>query len=119
MAHSPPEIERRWGFLAPWCKVLIGRLVYGIALYDLDVWDCRKHSIGLKLNDDELEINRSSLEMIRETLVMLPAVAHVDHTAAKYLLDSYCEVEADILGERVEDVFPLSVVILGDVPGFQ
>ncbi|KAG3119510.1 hypothetical protein PI124_g1201 [Phytophthora idaei] len=125
MAHSPAEIEERWGFLAPWCELLNGRLEYENFSYDLDVWDRRKYSIGLKLEDEELETNLASLERVREALALLAAVAHVDHAAAKYLLDKYCEVEADFTDQRVEDMFPLDFVVkrhvekYGNVPGFQ
>ncbi|KAE9311582.1 hypothetical protein PF008_g20180 [Phytophthora fragariae] len=75
------ELDRRWGFLAPWCAVLKGLLHYEYPKRDEEVWDVQKR---------RLQINSKK---IREALALVSAVAHVDQSAWRYLLDKYCEVD--------------------------
>ncbi|KAG2789759.1 hypothetical protein PC129_g8834 [Phytophthora cactorum] len=66
-----------------------------------------------------------SLERVREAVALLAAVAHADQTAAKYLLDKYCQVEAKFTDEKVAHIFSFNFVItrrvekFGNVRGFQ
>ncbi|KAG6958554.1 hypothetical protein JG688_00010473 [Phytophthora aleatoria] len=71
--------------------------------YELKISDCRKYSIGVELEDEELETNLASLEKVREALALLAAVAHVDRTVAKGLLDKCCEVKPELNDESVKN----------------
>ncbi|KAF1779378.1 P-loop containing nucleoside triphosphate hydrolase [Phytophthora cactorum] len=67
----------------------------------------------------------AGFKWVREAVALLAAVAHANQTAAKYLLDKYCQVEAKFTDEKVAHIFPFNFVItrrvekFGNVRGFQ
>ncbi|ETN00177.1 hypothetical protein PPTG_24304 [Phytophthora nicotianae INRA-310] len=77
--------------------------------FDLDTWKRPKCSHVLNLHP--AETRRSSLEKVREALVLLAAVVRVDNAAIYYLLKNCCEVKTDLLG-GVDSIFPLNFAIV-------
>ncbi|KAK1941292.1 hypothetical protein P3T76_007158 [Phytophthora citrophthora] len=111
------EVKRRWGFLAPWCKVLDTRICYVWPVREEEVWAAPRRRLEVYLptrrdttesfwveapkplysNDREFQ---AYFQKAREALALLAAVAHVSREGWEYLLTEHCSVD---LGEEGEE----------------
>ncbi|KAG6958905.1 hypothetical protein JG688_00010319 [Phytophthora aleatoria] len=117
-AEMPDAVmEQRWGFLSPWCNVLLYHIHYR-ALdddNDGDVWSAlqvilptRTDIYGEYKDDGTFQIE---FQNTREALAVLAAVARVDYHAYKYLLTNHCGVDVGKI-ENVEDKIQVHFVLL-------
>ncbi|KAG7378875.1 hypothetical protein PHYPSEUDO_009411 [Phytophthora pseudosyringae] len=95
-------LEQRWGFLSPWCDILLYRIHYR-ALQDDDggLWSAPPRALqvilptraGIYGEFKDEETFQIEFQNTREALSLLAAVAHVDYHAWKYLLANHCGVD--------------------------
>lgn len=76
------QLELRWGFLIPWCNTLSKRFDYNNVEFEDVPSDMQKRRLQVtlpmrKFCSDE-ETFRTKFHQVRETLLLLSAVAHVD-----------------------------------------
>ncbi|KAE8992148.1 hypothetical protein PF010_g18797 [Phytophthora fragariae] len=124
---SCEALGQRWGFLAPWCRVLEHRISYSWPTFDEEVWDCpnRRLEVELPTRYDKnsggdwvykgYKEFMATFDKVREALALLAAVAHVDQLAWKYLLQNHCHVELGGGGERnfpLEDIPARFILII-------
>ncbi|OWZ18508.1 hypothetical protein PHMEG_0007383, partial [Phytophthora megakarya] len=119
------ELDRRWGFLLPWCEAVKRLITYKRVERDWDVWDERRFFLEVKLpmrcaltededgNEFEFDMEwsgedtfKAKFRHVREALALLAAVAHVDQKAWKYLLTRHCGV---VLGREGDAKFEQDV----------
>ncbi|ETM35272.1 hypothetical protein L914_17791, partial [Phytophthora nicotianae] len=113
VSRSMEAAGHRWGFLAPWCVILKGRISFKWPRREEEVWDVKKRRLEVELptRQDAQDGSRDffylsekdflkALQKFREALALLAAVAHVDQTAWRYLLQFHCSVD---LGEEGEE----------------
>ncbi|KAG6623588.1 uncharacterized protein IUM83_01999 [Phytophthora cinnamomi] len=110
--------QHRWGFLSPWCTVLRNRISYRWAEREEEVWDVRRRRLEVYLPTCRDTIEYAGMDFpryfgehgaqrfrifyrkIREALALLSAVAHVDQSAWKILLQEECNVDLGEAGEE-------------------
>ncbi|KAG7379590.1 hypothetical protein PHYPSEUDO_008435 [Phytophthora pseudosyringae] len=101
------DMTQRWGFLAPWCRILQHQVHYtrfeceGTAREDEVRWESKGRSLQVTL-PKRTDFQRPHLQheatyqlelaKIREALAVLAAVAHVDPSGWKELLLTHCQV---------------------------
>ncbi|KAE9200514.1 hypothetical protein PF004_g18977 [Phytophthora fragariae] len=112
MDTRQPEMDRRWGFLLPWCRAVKDLIKYKRVDREWEFWSDESYFLEVKLpmrcgmtedeNGDEYEYGmewsgenefKKKFKKVREALALLAAVAHVDQSAWKYLLSRYCAVK--------------------------
>ncbi|KAK1942846.1 hypothetical protein P3T76_005483 [Phytophthora citrophthora] len=99
-------MERRWGFLAPWCEQLKGKLGYGRLAVKGGLWAVERHSLHVTIRRDNSTVEeefQDKLVKIRETLALLAAVEYVDYPAWRYLLTVLCGIDVGKEGEEKFD----------------
>ncbi|KAG2805649.1 hypothetical protein PC116_g15055 [Phytophthora cactorum] len=110
-------MEQRWGFLSPWCNVLLYHIHYRALEDDNDgdVWSAlqvilptRTDIYGEYKDDGTFQIE---FQNTREALALLAAVARVDYHAYKYLLTNHCGVDVGKI-ENFEDKIQVHFVLL-------
>ncbi|KAG6623793.1 uncharacterized protein IUM83_01961 [Phytophthora cinnamomi] len=112
MTSLDAALEQRWGFLAPWCSVLQYRVNLR-ALEDVpaDAWGAQSRALhvilprraGLYGELKDEQAFQIEFQNTREALSLLAAVAHVDHSAWKFLLRKYCGVDLGRPGDEIFD----------------
>ncbi|KAL3670235.1 hypothetical protein V7S43_004548 [Phytophthora oleae] len=109
-------LKRRWGFLAPWCKVLDTRISYVWPIREEEIWSTPRRRLEVYLptrhdttesfwvapkplysNDAEF---KTCFQKAREALALLAAVAHVSQEGWIYLLTEHCSVDLGDEGEE-------------------
>ncbi|KAG7390466.1 hypothetical protein PHYBOEH_007036 [Phytophthora boehmeriae] len=98
---SAASMERRWGFLAPWCLELKDR--FELSRTE-DAWGDGKGSFKL-IRCVEGHFT-SSVQKLREAFALLAAVQHFDTDAWTFLLSRYCQIKL----EMTDDILPRVVV---------
>ncbi|ETO82892.1 hypothetical protein F444_03015 [Phytophthora nicotianae P1976] len=113
-------MEERWGFLTPWSAALNKRLQYNHLEFEEGVRDVQKRRLVVtlpmrKFCSDEEEF-RLKFQQVREALMLLSAVAHVDQSGWKYLLSKHCGVSLGKEGgEKLEEEIPARFLVLMDL----
>ncbi|EGZ17064.1 hypothetical protein PHYSODRAFT_300253 [Phytophthora sojae] len=98
MATALFEMEQRWSFILPWCKVLHKKIKLKPLERDWDVWakvpagDSDGEEFELDMEWSGEDYFQDKFCQVREALALLAAVAHVDQLAWKYLLKEHCGV---------------------------
>ncbi|POM76315.1 Hypothetical protein PHPALM_6457 [Phytophthora palmivora] len=110
----------KWDFLTPWCIVLNKRIDYNHLEFD-DSPHGRQHRCLVvtlpmrKFCSDERNF-RMKFHQVREALMLLSAVAHVDEPAWKYLLSKHCGVNLGKEGgEKFEQEISAKFVLILDL----
>ncbi|KAL4166278.1 hypothetical protein KRP22_013543 [Phytophthora ramorum] len=129
-------IEERWDFLLPWCAVLKGRIKFDSLECDTNYWGDVKNYLQVNLpyrheetQEDEEKLTQNpqlseeetfqlKFRKAREALALLSVVAHVDYTAWRCLLETYCGMDMQYEGsekfdEKVEPKFVLFMDLEG------
>jgi hypothetical protein len=112
-------LECRWGFLTPWCNILLYRIHFR-TLEDVDhapadlfgapervlqvILPTRAGIYGEYKDEATFQLE---FQNTREALALLAAVAHVDYQGWKYLLANHCGVDFGLNRDHVEARFVL------------
>ncbi|KAL3664414.1 hypothetical protein V7S43_010737 [Phytophthora oleae] len=114
-------MEQRWGFLSPWCNVLLYRIHHRVLEEDTsDAWRAPSCALQVILptragiygeyrDDQTFQIE---FQNTREALALLAAVAHVDFDAWRYLLSTYCGLDSTGQIEAADADIPVRFVLL-------
>ncbi|OWZ19729.1 hypothetical protein PHMEG_0005982 [Phytophthora megakarya] len=118
----------RWSFLKPWWTALIDQIVYE----DLREWGFDSRDLQVFVPVLDRERDREDIHLpynsekdffahfhkIREGLLLLATVAHVDAIAWRFLLSEYCKVDFGKPGEMKfeEKVLPQFVLVMDLAP---
>ncbi|OWZ19723.1 hypothetical protein PHMEG_0005976 [Phytophthora megakarya] len=125
-------LEHRWGFLSSWCALLKKRISYTWPGREEEMWDLQKRQLSVSLPthfdasdseeseedlfffDEEDDDNfRRKFQNLREALALLSAVAHVDQSAWKYLLTTYCGLKFDNEDDEIPAQFQIYLNLEG------
>ncbi|KAG1702308.1 hypothetical protein DVH05_010097 [Phytophthora capsici] len=111
-------MEQRWGFLSPWCNILLYRIHHRVLEEDFpDAWRAPSRALqvilptraGIYGESRGEQTFQIEFQNTREALALLAAVAHVDLDAWRYLLSTYCGLDSAVYTE--EDI-PVRFVLL-------
>ncbi|KAK1942585.1 hypothetical protein P3T76_006084 [Phytophthora citrophthora] len=114
-------MEQRWGFLSPWCNVLLYRIHYRVLEEDYtDAWRPPSRALqvilptrtGIYGEYRDEQVFQIEFQNTREALALLAAVAHVDLDAWRYLLSTYCGLDSIGPIESAEEDIPVRFVLL-------
>lgn len=88
-------LGRRWDFLRPWCVPVRGMLELYHYSTTPSVPPMPYKAIELEFLHCKQEPTPVVLRAIRDALVLLALVAHVDFAAYKYMLTEHCSLDMD------------------------
>ncbi|KAF1786567.1 hypothetical protein GQ600_11647 [Phytophthora cactorum] len=98
-------MDQRWRFLRPWCTALQGRIVL---VCDRVVWETQQRYLRVTSVWKHEKSYIAHFHKVREALLLLAVVAHVDPKAWKYLLSRYCKLN---FGNEGEEGFTVEVPV--------
>ncbi|KAE8977037.1 hypothetical protein PR003_g26506 [Phytophthora rubi] len=115
-------MEQRWGFLVPWTEVLRTRIKYRWPEAEEGVWAFQRRFLEVypparfeesnregDLSEEAEKDFQVTSQKFREALALLAAVAYVDQSAWRYLLEHQCGVD---LGVEGEEIFEEEIAVL-------
>ncbi|KAE9019518.1 hypothetical protein PR003_g13433 [Phytophthora rubi] len=117
-------MDRRLGFLVPWCTALRDRIAYRVIVCENIAWDIERRHLQVYVPGRKDRLDRGEEEpplqfiteaayrahfvKVQEALLLLAAVAHVDHTMVRFLLRQYCGVD---FGHEEEEKFEEEILV--------
>ncbi|KAG7376495.1 hypothetical protein PHYPSEUDO_013293 [Phytophthora pseudosyringae] len=123
MASNTSPLACRWAFLAPWCEVLKGELLYGRVALPWGLWDTRRNTLNVTIRRDvsagNITIDETKFQLklrkTREALALLAVVAHADYAAWGYLLIAHFGIDVGKEGEqKFDDKIPVKLFLCLD-----